>query len=223
MDNKSYRAITFSLLICAFIFTAIGSTFAYFSAQVSSNAGDVQGQTYQFNVSIGITPIKNDKLIPLDDDLLDDTLNSTHVCTDARGYGICSLYRVTFSNSAGAQTLEGVLGTESTTYTTNNLKYQLFTYDSTNTTYTAISDMKTVPAVNGTSAITMNSSNIAVNLTAGTTATPSTSDYYLAIWLSDPGTNQLEDSNKTYSGILTFTSSSGDRAYASFTQNPQQG
>ena len=220
MDNKSYRAIIVSLLLCAVIFAAIGGTFAYFSAQVTSNENDIHGQTYQFDVGLNITTIKNDKLIPLDDDLVDDTLNSTHVCTDARGYGICSLYQVTFNNTGAAQTMTGVLMTESTTYTTSNLKYQLFTYDSVNTEYTAVSDAKTVPtSANGTSAITLNNSNVNVSLSSGTTQAPYTASYYLAIWLSDPGSNQLEDSNQTYSGVLTFTSSSGGRASASFTQN----
>ena len=207
MDDKLNKVIIITLVTCGIIFTIIGATFAYFSARITSNQNDIKGSTYKFDVKLNIDTIKNDKLIPVSDSLIDDTLNSTHICTDQRGYGLCYLYKLTLNNSGAPQTMTGNIKTTNTTYTTNNLKYQLFTLSGS--TYTAASDMKSVPAVNTTSDFTLNSSNISVNLTEGTT-TPYTTDYYLVLWLSDPGTNQLEDSNKSYSGTVSFVSTNGN-------------
>lgn len=214
MNNNFTKTITVTLLVMGCIFTALGGTFAYFSGQVSSNANDVSGKTYKFDVTLNITSVKSGNLIPVVDDLIDDTLNSTHVCTDTRGYGLCSLYKLTLNNTGEAQTMTGYLTTLSTTYTTNNLKYQLFT--KSGNTYTAASDMKSVPIVaNATSDFTLSSNNINVSLSNGTTSAYST-DYYLAVWISDPGTNQLVDSNKTYNGKITFVSTRGDSISANF-------
>ena len=214
MNNNYNKVIAITLFVFAGIFMIVGSTFAYFSASISSNARNISGSTYKFDVVMDITTVKNDKLIPLVDSLLDDTLNSTHVCTDTRGYGLCYLYKITLTNNGMASNMSGTLSTVSTTYTTNNLKYQLFTY--ANNTYTAASDMKVVPLTAGnTSDFTLNNSNINIALNDGTTTSYST-DYYLAIWLSDPGNNQLIDADKTYSGRITFLSSTGNRISADF-------
>ena len=214
MENNSNKVITLTLFIFGIIFMIAGSTFAYFNAGISSNANDLKGSTYNFSVAMNITNVKNDELIPVVDDLIDDTLNSTHICTDVRGYGLCHLYQITLTNNGEAATMTGYLETVSTTYTTSNLKYQLFTY--ANNTYTAASDMKTVPTTaGGTSNFTLSNTDVSVALNNGTTSSYST-DYYLVIWLSDPGNNQLVDSNKTYNGRVTFVASTGDRISANF-------
>ena len=214
MENNFNKTLSITLFVFGIIFLAIGSTFAYFTASITSNINNLSGGTLDFDASISIETIKNDELIPLDDGLVDDTLNSTHVCTDKRGYGLCSLYHFTLVNNSIPQVMTGYLQTVSTTYTTSNLKYQLFTYS--NGTYTAVSDMKTVPiTADCTSNFTMNNSNISVTLNDGTTTAYSV-DYYLAIWLSDPGSNQLVDSNKTYSGSIVFVSANGNSISANF-------
>ena len=215
MENNNFtKTITVTLLVFGVIFTMIGGTFAYFSASVNSNANDVSGKTYKFDVTLNITSVKSGNLIPLDDNLIDDTLNSTHVCTDTRGYGLCSLYKLTLNNTGEAQTMTGYLTTVSTTYTTSNLKYQLFT--KSGNTYTAVSDMKSLPIVtNATSDFTMSASNINVTMNDGTSSAYSV-DYYLAMWISDPGTNQLDDSNRTYNGKITFVSTRGESISANF-------
>ena len=209
MNNNSNKAISLIFFVFGIIFLLAGSTFAYFSASISSGENSVTGTTLTFNVNMNITTIKNDELIPLADSLIDDTLNSTHICTDTRGYGLCYLYQIALTNSGDAVTMNGYLKTLSTTYTTNNLKYQLFTYNSGTSTYTAVTDIKTVPlTANATSDFTLSNAKIDVSLASGKTTSYST-NYYLAIWLSDPGNNQLVDSNKTYSGSVTFISVAG--------------
>ena len=211
--NNYNKVIIISLFVFGFIFLAIGATFAYFTATVSNN--NIGGSTLKFDAGISITPLQSGLLIPLDDNLLDDTLNSNKVCIDINNNKICSLYQITLTNRSEAITMTGSLKTGSTTYTTNNLKYQLFTLSGT--TYTAASDIKTVPTTtNGTSNFTLNNSDVNINLSAGTTSSPSTVNYYLAIWLSDSGSNQITDVNKTYSGTVQFMSSGGNMISADF-------
>ena len=214
MNNNFTKTITITLLVMGAIFTAIGSTFAYFSGQVSSNANAISGKTYKFDVKLNITSEKSGNLIPVVDTLITETLNSTHVCTDTRGYGLCSIYKLNLSNTGEAQTMTGYITTLSTTYTSNNLKYQLYT--KSGSTYSSASDIKALPIVtNATSDFSLNSNNINVALNDGTSSAYST-DYYLVIWLSDPGTNQQVDSNKTYNGKITFVSTNGDTVSANF-------
>ena len=211
--NNYNKVIIISLFVFGAIFLAIGGTFAYFAATMSNNA--IGGSTITFDAGITITPLQTGHLIPLDDNLLDDTLNSNNVCIEINNNKICSLYQITLTNRSDAITMTGDLITTSTTYTTNNLKYQLFTRSGN--TYTAASDMKTVPiTANGTSTFTLNNSSMSVNLSAGTTSSPSSTNYYLAIWLSDTSSNQPADIDKTYSGTVQFMSSDGGMISADF-------
>ena len=213
MDSKFNKTIIILLFVFGIIFMIIGSTFAYFAATINSIGDNISGSTYKFNVDLNISSIKNNKLIPIADNLIDDTLNSTHICTDTRGYGLCYLYKITFTNRGSAQNLIGYLKTNNTTFETNNLKYQLFRKNGN--TYSFISDMKSVPVLNANSDFTLSNNNMIVTLNDGTASNYST-ELYLAIWLSDSGNNQLEDSDKTYSGSITFTSSSGNTISVDF-------
>ena len=208
--NNSNKTLAIVLFIFGMIFLLVGSTFAYFAASIEGNGDDIGGTTLVFDANMTITTEKSGNLIPVADNLIDDTLNSTHVCTDTRGYGLCSLYKLTLVNNGDAVVMTGYLKTLNTTYTTNNLKYQLFT--KSNNTYTAASDMNSVPAVNAISSFTLNNADISVSLNS----TNNTADYYLALWLSDPGNNQLVDSNKTYNGSVVFGSSTGNSVSADF-------
>lgn len=211
---KINKSLILVLVISAVVFTALGGTFAYLSIGNVSNNTTIGGRTYDFNVNLDATAIKSGKLIPVADNLIVSTLNSSHVCEDTRGYGLCTLYRIRFTNSGSAETMTGNLKTLTSTYTTNNLKYQLFTLSGS--TYTAIS---TATAINRTAnAINyfkLNSTDVTVSLSDGSTNS-TTKDIYLAIWISDPGNNQLDDQNKTFTGQLSFTSTHGSTITSNF-------
>ncbi len=211
---KINKSLILVLVISAVVFTALGGTFAYLSIGNVSNNTTIGGRTYDFNVNLDATAIKSGKLIPVADNLIVSTLNSSHVCEDTRGYGLCTLYRIRFTNSGSAETMTGNLKTLTSTYTTNNLKYQLFTLSGS--TYTAIS---TATAINRTAnAINyfkLNSTDVTVSLSDGSTSS-TTKDIYLAIWISDPGNNQLDDQNKTFTGQLSFTSTHGSTITSNF-------
>ena len=212
MESVYNKTVVIGLFIGGIIFMVIGSTFAYFTATANNV---VSGSVYKVNVSMSITTLKNGNMIPVDDSLIDDTLNTANQCIDVRNNRICSLYQVTLTNNGNAIVMNGYLKTNSITYTTNNLKYQLFTYSGG--TYSAISDAKTVPtSVNGTSNFTLSSNNIDISLNDGTSSSYVT-NYYLVIWLSDPGdANQTADIGKSYGGSLVFTSTSGNTISADF-------
>ena len=214
MGDKTRKTFIIILLIFGIVFTLVGTTFAFFGAAINANGNQIGGGTYDFDVAFNVTTEKSGKLIPVADNLILSTLNSTHVCEDVRGYGLCNLYKVRFTNSGSAQSMSGYIKTSSSTYTTSNLKYQLFTLS--NSTYTAISDMGVINhTTNANNNFTLSSNNVTVSLADGTSSSTIT-DIYLAIWISDPGSNQLEDENKTYGGTLTFTSDAGASVTATF-------
>ena len=74
MDSKLNKVIIITLFICGIIFALIGVTFAYFSATITAGGNSINGGTYSFNATMNITTIKSGDLIPVDDDLIDDTL-----------------------------------------------------------------------------------------------------------------------------------------------------
>ena len=80
-----------------------------------------------------------------------------------------------------------------TTYTTTNLKYQIF-----DSSYNAITDVMTISKT----------ANDLVYFKKGTTKVSITSTgtkkYYLAIWLSDTNSDQSSDYSKTFNGAIGF-------------------
>ena len=214
MNDRVQKIIIVTLMIGGIVFTIIGSTFAYLTVGNISNNTTISGSTYNFSVNLDATAIRSGNLIPVVDNLVSQSLNSTHVCEDTRGYSLCSLYRVRFTNSGSAQTMSGNMKTISSTYTTNNLKYQLYTLSGS--TYTSITDAASVNnTANASNPFQLNSSSITVSLPDGSTNS-TTTDIYLVIWVSDPGSNQLDDQNKAFTGQLTFSALTGDTITSTF-------
>lgn len=214
MNNKVNKIVIISLFTFGIIFSIIGATFAFFTATVPGSGESIGGGSYIFNVSLDVTTIESGKLIPVDDNLIIETLNSSHVCEDTRGYGLCTLHRIRFTNNGTAQTMSGNIKTISSTYATNNLKYQLFTLSGSR--YTAISSATSINnTANATNYFKLNDADVTVSLSDGTNSS-TTNDVYLAIWISDPGSNQLADQNKSFTGQVSFSSTHGDTITSSF-------
>ncbi len=215
MDDKFQKTFIITLFVASLIFTIIGGTFAYLSVEAANNNTTIGGSTYNFDVNLEATTIRSGNLIPVVDNLVVQSLNSTHVCEDTRGYSLCSLYRLRFTNSGSAQNMVGNMKTVSSTYTTSNLKYRLYTLNGN--TYTALSDIGTVN--NNTNAINYfesSGSNVTLFLENGSVSV-NTVDVYLVIWISDPGSNQINDQNKSYTGQLSFVSAAGNTLTSTFT------
>lgn len=210
MNNRAKELILSVMFVLGIIVTTSGSTYAYFTASVSDDGNSIDGSTYEFLVDASVTTLESGELIPVNDNLISSSLNSNDVCDDVRGYKLCSLYRIRLTNSGGAEDLVGGLTTVNSTYTTSNLKYQLFTLS--NNTYTAASDALAINhTADSLNYFKFNSSNITFSL-----GSSSVTDYYLVIWLSDSGVNQLEDRERTFTGTVTFISSDGARISTSF-------
>ena len=214
--NKG-KVITLSILFSLVVISLVsGGTYAYFSAVSRSEQNDIIGKTYNFSAELDVTREKSGNLIPVMDNLMVSSLNSQNPCVDSRqeGYSLCSIYKVRLTNSGEAAVMTGGIITSSSTYTTSNLKYQLFTLN--NSTYTAASDSSSVSNVATTlNSFTLNSSNMSFSLADGTSSTV-ISDYYLVIWLSDDGTNQLADRDKTFTGAIQFVSTNGATIQSTF-------
>ena len=207
MDNKYNKLIIILLFVFGIIFTIIGATFAYFSASTNSDGNSINGTSYTFNMSLDVTSIRSGDLVPTADNLIATSLAGNYKCVDQRNYGLCSLYKLSFTNNSTAETMVGYLKTSSATYTTTNLRYRL--YDEN---YNSVSDIGTV----GITANTMNYFKSGANNISVTIPANSTKDYYLVIWLHDIGENQLEDQDKSYTGNISFTSQNGGTVSSNF-------
>ena len=212
--NNPQKTIIIILIIIITIIAISGSTFSFLSATKNANGSRIGGTTYEFNVTLALDTIKGDDLIPAQYNLITSFLNSASPCVDALGHAACSIYKLTLTNRSSIQTLNGYMETRATTYTTNHLKYGIYT--KSGNTYTLISDTKnTSMETNARNTLTLNNNNITFTLNDGTSSS-TTSEYYLVLWLSDAGYNQLEDQNKTYSGKVVFKSTTGETISATF-------
>lgn len=200
---------TICLVLGIVIIVSTGTSFAYFTVTVSSNGEEITGATESFDVDLSIdTVYKATQLIPLDDTKITSAITKTSdKCIDNKGYQVCSLYTITLTNNGEAQILNGYITTESTTYTSNHLKCQLFDTD-----YNSVSD-EVVISTNTTDKVYFkkDTNNVATEIN-NTDVT-----YYLVVWLSEAGTTQNEDINKTFTGKVAFESLYGSEISATFT------
>lgn len=205
MNKKLLSSIMIVLAIIVVVTT--GATYAYFYA-TTTNTNAITGEEYGFNVNLALTEIyKADNLVPLEDGLVDDAiLKTSNKCIDSKGYEVCTLYKVTLTNSGNTQVLNGYISTSSTTYTTDNLKYQIF-----DTSYNAITDVMTVSRTLNEKIYFKNKANLIT-----TTVNTDNVDYYLVLWLTETNSSQEDDYDKDFSGIIGFESSIGEFIEASF-------
>lgn len=214
MEKNKLTIMFVMLLVVGLISTAGGATYAYFAGTTTTNESDMTGKTYELNAGIKIENRASGKLIPMQDALISNALASQNICTDSRGYYACNLFKITLENEGISQSFNGFIVTNSgTTLASNDLKYQLYTLS--NGTYTAVSDVKAI--TNGVeNYFTLSNSNITFNLPDGRTSKYST-DYYLAVWLSDTNEDQPLVQDKKMDATVKFVSTLGDQIAASFT------
>ena len=216
--NKNLRIIFFSVLLVIMIICLIGGgTFAYFNASLDDDGNSIGGDSYNFSMDIMIGNYIAGNLIPVDDSLVSSSINGNSPCVDLRNsnYYLCSFYQVVVTNSGQGASFAGGLVTSASDYTSNHLKYQLYSYDENSGIYSPISDALSVSHTsNAVNYFKLNQSNMSFSIDDGTDS-PIQKEYYLAIWLSDSHTNQLEDRDRSYTGAIMFESSGG-RIISSF-------
>ena len=203
MSDKTKKTIIMSLGVFLLVIAVFGATYAYFDPGGGSS-NNVSGNSATAIATVGVNTIKSGNLIPTADADVETSLLGSYPCQDSRGYSLCSLYQITFTNNGPAVKLNAKITlNSSTTYTTNHLKYQLYT-NSWNV-YFAESDIGTLDIVGGTdNFIYKNGQILEFNFAASRSVV-----YYLAIWLGNYDGNQLEDANKTLSANIVFESPEG--------------
>ena len=205
MEKKIFGSICLVLGIAIIVST--GASFAYFSSS-TSNEGNISGTTVNFDVNLNLTTIhQSTNMIPLQDTLVATAISGVNKCIDTKGYEVCSLYKITLTNSGDTFVLNGYLKTSSTTYTTGNLKYQIY-----DTNYTAISDVMT-PSLTANEKVyfTKDSNMVTTSMNHNDT------EYYLVMWITETNTLQNADYSKSYTGLVGFETLSGERIEATFT------
>ena len=205
------KKIELSVYIVMFIaiVSLLGISFAYFAAATTNDGNNnLSGQAFDFGASLNISTIHQaSNLIPLANNLVATAITrENNECIDIYGREVCSLYRVVLSNTGDDIVLNPYITTTSSTYTTNNLKCQI--YDSS---YNAVSDVMTLShTANAVTYITSSSSNLSISLSS------TSQTYYLVIWITEVSSPQPSDYSKTYSGTLTFSSGIGGQASVDF-------
>jgi len=192
MVRKMMLSILGVMLISGFTF---GVTYAYYE----SSAED----SFEWSAYSGLSSILNsdevyiaNTLVPLSDSLVSTAISKTsNKCIDKNGYEVCSLYKLTLTNNGDSENLYGYVKTGSSTYTTGNLKYQVF-----DSSYNAVTDVMTVSNVADTTVYFQKSSSKYNTTSSGSLI------YYLAIWLHDTEDYQDADYSKTFTGYVGFES-----------------
>lgn len=205
MKKKVLSSIFITIIII--IVVTLGTTLAFFSASVS-NEDVVKGEASTFDVELQLATVyKASQLVPLSDNLVPNAIGkSSNKCIDSQNYEVCTLYTLTLANSGKSQIVTGYVSTDSTTYTTDNLKYQIF-----DSNYNAITDVMTLSRV-VSEKVYFKKDNSLVNASIDNTNIT----YYLAIWLSETVTSQSSDYSKTFTGKVGFESIYGDNVTATF-------
>mgnify|MGYP003313419881 CR=1 FL=1 len=195
------KKILFSILgVVAITILTFGTTYAYF---ISSTNSQFSGEGASgVDTTLTLEKIYHaSKLVPLDDSLIGTAISkANNKCIDKSGYEVCSLYKIVLENTVDSESLYGYIRTGSSTYITDNLKYQFF-----DSGFNALTDIDSLPKIaNETVYFQKNETNYQVSIAGSTT-------YYLAIWLTDIKEEQSVDYSKKFSGYIGFesTESSG--------------
>lgn len=210
MKHSLKKTFVSVIIIVLIIISVSYVTYAFFQSYVSKEA--ITGTKYNvdFNVNANVV-YKASKLIPVSSETVDKAVNkATNKCLDNNNRDVCSLYEVSVTNTGVELSLNGFIKTNLSTYTTNNLKYKVYT--KTNNTYTAITDDMTVSnEVDSKVYFKKNSSNYTLLLPANSTLT-----YYISFWINEVNGEQNDDQEKDYSCNFGFEGINGSKLSASF-------
>lgn len=211
MKKGLFLAILVVLIISAVVF---GTTFSFFSA--SSRNNNIVGSTYNADFGVEVYEVKKStSLMPVNDDLITSLISKTsNQCVDDNGQEVCSLYKLDVVNNGEALELHGFIRTSNSTYTSDNLKFMVYTKNGNS--YTPMTDPLTITHNSGdTIYFKKDGSNYITNVANGNTS-PQTVSYYIVFWISEINASQNEDQGKIYNCMLGFESIHGDKLTSSF-------
>lgn len=199
MNKKIFGSICFVLGIAIIIST--GTTFAYFNSSANSD-GTISGSTLNFAVDLSLSKEHvSNNMIPISDSLIKTAISGSNKCIDNNGYEVCSLYKITLTNNGDPFVLNGYIKTNSTTYTTGNLKYQIY-----DTNFNPLSDALTLSLTSGDKIYFSKGNDILT-----TSINHNIVEYYLVMWITETNSLQSADYSKKYNGVVGFETVSGNK------------
>lgn len=209
MKHYSRKVLLYIMLIILIIISVSFATYAYFQA---TDTKTFSGDSYNADFSISATSeYQATKLIPVSSSIITKAVNkSTNKCRDDNNRDVCSLYKLSVTNNSIAITLSGFVKTINSTYTTDNLKYQVFSLSGS--TYTAVTDVLTVTNTSGNSVyFKKNNANYNTVLAENGSIT-----YYIAFWIEEIEGEQNADQLKTITCKFGFEGINGANLTADF-------
>lgn len=199
--NKLY----FVILCISFVITSLSISVAFFTASARSKmVQEIESAVVNFSLKVEkITSEEKEGLVPVKDNEILNALKGENgkQCIDLNGNNVCQIYKVSINNDSDYSTtfkssLE-LIASKNSGY--SNLKWAELIYSDNPT---LLGDIKT-----------MDTSNWKTSYGVGANTT---GEFYIAIWISDNGSNQNDSDFGSFTGNVTFEAISGDKMTSTF-------
>lgn len=204
MEKKLNKILVSVLAVILITTLTVGVTYAYLVAHDSQNI--TVKSASGINSVLTLTTVKEtSNMVPIMDNKIVTAIKNN--CVDKNNYDVCSLYNVKLTNTSSVESLYGYVRTVSSSYTTTNLRYQIF-----DSSYNAVTDVMTI-SNSSDSFVYFEKSSSKLTITSN-----GTNNYYFVIWLTDTGAEQSSDYSKVFNGALgvELVGSNSDRLEANF-------
>lgn len=190
MEKKLNKILVSVLAVILITTLTVGVTYAYLVAHDSQNI--TVKSASGINSVLTLTTVKEtSNMVPIMDNKIVTAIKNN--CVDKNNYDVCSLYSVKLTNTSSAESLYGYVRTVSSSYTTTNLRYQIF-----DSSYNAVTDVMTISnSSDGFVYFEKSSSKLTITSNG-------TKNYYFVIWLTDTGAEQSSDYSKVFNGAIGF-------------------
>lgn len=229
MENNNGRGIFYGVIgVATLIVAIIGATFAYFSAQQSSEEDVIKTS----GAKVGLTWLENkdglkNNLIPVDTTKLfaSGVINGTETgCKDTNEYNVCSVYQFGVENP-GSVSQDITVSLDSVTNSfknykttgTTNLRYAIFDgWESPESLAGALVGETAVGegqnALSGVIAAlnkTLSAADATDAKTDTSAKTGDTARYTIVLWIKDTGEAQDDDQEKAFAAGVTISGATG--------------
>ena len=190
MEKKLNKILVSVLAVILITTLTVGVTYAYLVAHDSQNI--TVKSASGINSVLTLTTVKEtSNMVPIMDNKIITAIKNN--CVDKNNYDVCSLYNVKLTNTSSVESLYGYVRTVSSSYTTTNLRYQIF-----DSSYNAVTDVMTI-SNSSDGFVYFEKSSGKLTITSN-----GTNNYYFVIWLTDTGAEQSSDYSKVFNGAIGF-------------------
>ena len=190
MEKKLNKILVSVLAVILITTLTVGVTYAYLVAHDSQNI--TVKSASGINSVLTLTTVKEtSNMVPIMDNKIVTAIKNN--CVDKNNYDVCSLYNVKLTNTSSVESLYGYVRTVSSSYTTTNLRYQIF-----DSSYNAVTDVMTISNSSG-GFVYFEKSSSKLTITSN-----GMNNYYFVIWLTDTGAEQSSDYSKVFNGAIGF-------------------